>query len=153
MCPAADPTLRYRVSSDPSELDLDVVHGYLARSYWSPEIPRDVVARAIAGSLCFGAYLEEGGAQVGFARLVTDRATFAYLADVFVLEEHRARGVSKLLMDAVVAHPDVQGLRRWSLATRDAHGLYERYGFKALAAPDRHMERLDPDVYRRRVGG
>jgi len=136
------------VSDDPKRLDLDVIHGYLTRSYWSPGIPRETVARAIANSLCFGVYADDG-AQVGFARLITDRATYAYLADVFVLEDHRGKGLSKLLMETIVAHPEVQGLRRWTLATRDAHALYARYGFTPIAKPDRLMERHDPDVYAR----
>ena len=134
------------VDDDPSRLDLDVVHGFLARSYWARGVPREVVERSLRHSLVFGLY--EGGRQVGFARVVTDRATFAYLADVFVLESHRGRGLARTLMDAVVAHPELQGLRRWLLATLDAHGLYSRYGFTPLAAPDRFMERHFPDVYR-----
>jgi GNAT superfamily N-acetyltransferase len=135
----------YTISDDPARLDLDVIHGFLSRSYWSPEIPRETVARAIANSLCFGVYL--GSTQVGFARLVTDRATFAYLADVFVLESHRGRGLSRALMELVLAHPEVQGLRRWLLATRDAHGLYRKFGFVDLANPAVFLTRHDPDVY------
>ena len=135
------------ISTDPSRLDLDVIHGFLSRSYWSPGIPRGTVERAIAGSLCFGAFIE--GRQAGFARVITDRATFAYLADVFVLEEFRGRGVASKIIEAVVAHPDLQGLRRWMLVTRDAHALYEKFGFGPLANPGRHMERTDPDVYAR----
>ena len=105
------------------------------------------VPRAIAQSLCIGGYA--GAAQVAFGRMITDRATFAYLADVFVVPEHRGRGLSRRLMDELLGHPDLQGLRRMMLATRDAHGLYARYGFTALAAPDRVMERHDPEVYRR----
>jgi GNAT superfamily N-acetyltransferase len=133
------------VSTDRDRLDIDVIQRFLARSYWAEGIPRSVVERAVRHSLCFGLYL--GGAQVGFARVVTDRATFAYLADVFVLEENRGRGLSKWLMACVVGHPDLQGLRRFSLATRDAHGLYQRFGFAALSHPDRHMEIARPDVY------
>jgi GNAT superfamily N-acetyltransferase len=142
----------HAVSDDPARLDLGVVHGFLAAAYWSPGIPEEVVRRSIAGSLCFGLYLGAGGAgerQVGFARAITDRATYAYLADVFVLAAERGRGLGTFLVDAVMAHPDLQGLRRWSLVTRDAHGLYRRHGFVPLAAPERHMERLDADVYRR----
>jgi GNAT superfamily N-acetyltransferase len=142
--------MTYEISADTSRLDLDVIHRYLSEeSYWAPGIPRETVTRAIANSLCFGIYTEEG-AQVGFARLITDRATFAYLADVFVLSEHRGKGLSKRLMETIIAHPEVQGLRRWALATRDAHELYVRYGFTPLAKPDRMMERHDPNVYRRR---
>jgi GNAT superfamily N-acetyltransferase len=131
------------VSDDPSRLDLDIVHGFLSRSYWAEGIARETVARSIAGSLAFGLYLDEpeGAArQVGFARVITDRVTFAYLADVFVLEEERGRGLAAFLMEAILAHPDLQGLRRWSLVTRDAHGLYSKFGFVPLASPDRWME-------------
>jgi len=138
----------YEVSADATRLNLDVIHGYLTQSYWSPGISHQVVERAVANSLCFGVYAGDGS-QVGFARLITDRATYAYLADVFVLEAHRGRGLSKLLMEAIVAHPELQNLRRWTLATRDAHQLYARYGFTPVAKPDRLMERHDPDVYAR----
>ena len=141
----------YDISTDPSRLQLDAIHGYLMRSYWSPGVPREVVARAIAHSLCFGIYL--GEAQVGFARVVTDRATFAYLADVYVLEEHRGQVLSKRLVATIQAHPDLQGLRRFLLATRDAHGLYARFGFRPLAAPERMMEIRDPDPYGAGQGG
>ena len=133
------------ISTDPSRLDLDVVHGYLARSYWAKGIPRDLVERSIAESICFGAF--EGGRQIGFARVITDRATFAYLADVFVLEEHRGRGVASRLLEAIQAHPDLQNLRRWMLVTRDAHRLYEKFGFRALENPDGVMERRLPRPY------
>lgn len=137
----------YRISTDPDRLDLEVIHTFLAqRSYWAEGIPRDVLERSIRGSLPFGVY--DGGRQVGFARVITDRATYAYLADVFVLEAHRGRGLSKWLMDCVVSHPDLQGLRRWHLATRDAHGLYARFGFRPLADPSSLMEIRRPDVYR-----
>lgn len=137
---APAPLHDYEVSSDPARLDLDTIHAYLSRSYWSPGIPRSVVQRAMEHSICFGVYhLRE---QVGFARVVTDRATFAYLADVFILEAHRGRGLSKKLMASVMAHPDLQGLRRFMLATRDAHGLYRQFGFTDLANPSRIMEIL-----------
>jgi GNAT superfamily N-acetyltransferase len=135
------------VTTDPARVDRDLAYEFLSQSYWSKGIPRHVFERAIANSLCFSLY--EGDDQVGFARVVTDRATFAYLADVFVLHSHRGRGPAKLLMEAVVAHSDLQGLRRWVLATRDAHGLYARYGFTPLQAPDRFMELWDPNVYQR----
>jgi len=135
----------YDISTDPARLQPAAIHAYLTRSYWSPGVPRAVVDRAIANSLCFGIYASD--AQVGFARVVTDKATFAYLADVYVLEEHRGQGLSKRLMAAVFAHPDLQGLRRFMLATKDAHGLYAQFDFKALAAPDRMMEIRDPDPY------
>lgn len=122
-------------------MDVDVVHRYLSEeSYWAKGITRELVARSIEHSLCFGAF--EGDVQVGFARVITDYATFAYLADVFVLESYRGRGVSKQIMAAIVAHPRLQGLRRWHLVTRDAHGLYEQFGFEALDAPERHMMKL-----------
>lgn len=134
------------ISTDPARLDLDLIHGYLRTSYWSPEIPRDIVMRAVRGSLCIGAY--DAGRQVGFARVVTDRATFAWVCDVFVLESHRRRGIADALMSAVMAHPELQGLRRWSLGTRDAHALYRRHGFGPVDDPSRAMEIRRPDIYR-----
>ena len=132
----------YEIDDDPARLDLDVIHRYLsADSYWAQGIPRAVVERAVTHSLCFGVYA--GNEQVGFARVVSDRATFAYLADVFILPVHRGQGLSKRLMAAVTAHPALQGLRRWMLATADAHGLYRQHGFAALAQPERFMERRD----------
>jgi GNAT superfamily N-acetyltransferase len=140
----------YEISTDPSRLQLGAIHAYLTRSYWSPGIPKDVVATAIANSLCFGLYLREtdasgrGDTQVGFARVVTDKASFAYLADVYVLEEHRGQGLSKRLVERVLAHPELQGMRRFLLATRDAHGLYAQFGFKAPAKPENFMEIRTP---------
>jgi GNAT superfamily N-acetyltransferase len=137
-----------RISTDPADVDLDVVHGFLANdAYWCPGIPRPVVAKAIAHSLCFSALLE--GAQVGFARVIGDRATFAYLADVFVLPAHRGRGIATALMAAIDVHPELQRLRRFMLATADAHALYAGHGFTALARPERFMERYDPQAYLR----
>ena len=131
------------MSTDKSRLQLPAIHAYLTRSYWSPGIPPDVVARAIANSMCFGIYL--GDAQVGFARVVTDKASFAYLADVYVLEEHRGQGLSKRLVETIQAHPELQGLRRFLLATQDAHGLYAQFGFASPARPENLMEmRLQP---------
>ena len=135
----------YEISTDPQRLDVAAVHAYLTQSYWSPGIPRAVVERTIANSLCFGLYC--GAEQVGFARVVTDRATFAYLADVFILDPHRGKGLSKWLMEFVKGHEDLQGLRRFMLATRDAHGLYRQFGFTELANPSRMMEILQPNVY------
>ncbi|WP_282274494.1 GNAT family N-acetyltransferase [Stenotrophomonas sp. PS02297] len=133
-----------RVSTDKEELDVPLVHRFLSTgAYWSPGVSRETVERAIAGSLCFGGYLE-GTGQVAFARVFTDAATFAYLADVFVLPEHRGRGHSRQLMDAVMAHPQLQGLRRFMLATLDAHGLYAQYGFVSVARPERLMEITRP---------
>jgi GNAT superfamily N-acetyltransferase len=138
----------FTVSTDPDHLDLDAVHAYLSQeAYWSAGIPRELLARAIAGSLCFGLY--EGEKLVGFARVVTDRATFAYLCDVFVLPAYRGRGLSKWLMDCIVAHPDLQGLRRFVLVTRDAHKLYSRYGFTPLADPTGYMHIHRQDAYRK----
>ena len=133
------------IDSNPARLDMDVIHGYLTSSYWAKGISRELVERAVRNSLCFGVY--DGDRQVGFARLVTDQATFAYLADVFILESHRGRGLSKKLMAQIAADPRLQGLRRWVLATRDAHGLYARFGFTPLANPQRFMELHNPDVY------
>jgi GNAT superfamily N-acetyltransferase len=127
------------ISTDSSRLDLDAIHAYLSTSYWGAGRSRELIEKSLGNSLCFGAY--DGNVQIGLARVVTDRATFAYLCDVYVLESHRGRGIGKKLMQAVVAHPDLQGLRRFHLVTRDAHGLYEQFGFTALAQPERHMER------------
>lgn len=133
----------YEITTDPTRFDIDAIHAFLSRSYWSPGVPKAIVERAIAHSLCFGVL--HGKEQVGFARVITDRATFAYLADVYVLEAHRGKGLSRRLMEAVMRHADLQGLRRMLLVTRDAHGLYAGYGFKPLAVPDRMMEIHRPD--------
>jgi GNAT superfamily N-acetyltransferase len=135
----------YELITDPARLDVAAIHAFLSKTYWSPGVPRHIVQRAIDNSLCFGVLFE--GQQVAFARLVTDRATFAYLADVYVLEEHRGRGLSRRMMEAIKAHPELQGLRRMMLATRDAHGLYAKFGFKPLAAPGRLMEIHVPSAY------
>lgn len=128
-------------------MDLDVIHQYLSEeSYWAKGIPREVVERSIASSLCFGVF--DGDRQIAFARVITDYATFGYVADVFVLASHRGRGVSKQLMTAILADPRLQGLRRWHLVTRDAQGLYAQFGFEALDAPERHMMRVVRDAYR-----
>ncbi len=137
----------YEISTDVHRLDVDVIHKFLAEdSYWSPGIPRSLVERAMANSLCFGVY--HRAAQVGFARVVTDRSTFALLADVFILRDHRGKGLSKWLMRCVVGHEDLQGLRRLLLLTSDAHGLYSQFGFEPLGNPSRFMEVLRQDVYR-----
>lgn len=133
------------VSTDRARLDVDVIHAFLTDCYWAKGIPKEVVARSIEHSLCFGIY--RGDRQAGFARVISDYATFAYIADVFVLEEYRGHGLGKWLMQCITQHPRLQGLRRWSLVTRDAHGLYEQYGFRELQAPARWMEILDPEVY------
>ena len=135
------------ISTDQARLDLDVIHGFLSQSYWSPGIPRNIVERSIQKSLCFGVFKDSG--QIGFARVITDRTTFAYVADVFILEAYRGIGLSKFLMDCIIKHPDLQTLRRWMLATRDAHGLYVQFGFQPLKEAERFMERHDPDVYTR----
>ena len=135
----------YVISSDPALLDLDVIHGFIAQSYWAKDIPKPLVERTISNSLCWGVYHRE--AQVGFARVITDKATFAYLADVFILPEHRGNGLSKALVATILAHPDLQGLRRWMLVTVDAQGLYEQFGFKPVPQPERHMEIHRPGLY------
>ena len=134
----------YEISTE--RIDLDAVHAFLTNSYWAAGIPREVVERSVRNSLCFSLF--RGEAQVGFARVVTDRATFAYLADVYVLPEHRGRGLSKRLIQTILAHPELQDLRRWLLVTRDAHGLYAQFGFTPLNAPERFMQRHDPDIYK-----
>ncbi len=136
------------LSTDPARLNLDVIHNFLTNCYWAKGIPRDVVARSIEHSLCFGVY-DGTGAQVGFARVISDFATIAYLGDVFVLDSHRGHGLGKWMMQCIMQHPALQGLRRWILLTRDAHGLYAEFGFKALKSPDRYMELHDADVYER----
>lgn len=137
---------QYEISTERSRLDLALIHDYLGSSYWAQGIPRAVVERSIQHSLCFGAYLD--GRQTGFARVVTDYSTFAYVADVFVVPEHRGRGISKLLLRAILEHPELQGLRRFLLATHDAHGLYAQFGFQPLAHPEHFMTVHKPDVYR-----
>jgi len=137
----------YTITTDAKRLDVPAIHAFLTRSYWSPGIPLALVQRAIDHSLCFGLFHHDE--QVGFARVISDRTTFAYLADVYVLEAHRGRGLSKWLLQVVLAHADLQGLRRFLLATRDAHELYRRFGFNELTAPSRLMEVLDVDVYTR----
>ncbi len=133
------------LSTDRERLDLDVIHGFLTESYWAKGIPRETVARSIENSLCFGVYAD--GKQVGFARVISDFATYAYIGDVFVLEPFRGHGLAKWMMECIVKHPSLQGLRRWTLLTRDAHGLYAQVGFAPLKKPDRYMELHDPEVY------
>jgi N-acetylglutamate synthase-like GNAT family acetyltransferase len=135
----------FLISTDRERIDLAVVHTFLTNCYWSQGISKEIVARSIRHSLCFGIY--EGGTQIGFARIISDFATIAYLGDVFVLEPYRGRGLSNWLMECIVQHPALQGLRRWILLTRDAHGLYAKFGFTPLKNSDLHMERHRPDVY------
>jgi GNAT superfamily N-acetyltransferase len=139
----------YLVSDERARLDLARIHAFLTSSYWAPGIPREIVARSIDHSLPFGLYRGDGGRerQVGFARVITDRATFAYLSDVFVVDEERGKGLGKFLLECVHAHPELQGLRRWLLVTRDAQGLYERLGWRVVPEPQKHMEILRRDIY------
>ncbi len=136
---------RYVISDDPGRLDLGLIQEFLAGSYWAKGIPLAVVERSIENSIPFGLY--EGERQVGLARVITDRATFAYVADVFVLEAHRGRGLARWLMETILAHPDLQKLRRWLLVTRDAHELYRRVGFGEAEKPGNYMEIVDRKVY------
>jgi len=139
----------YIVSADTARVDVALVQRWLSsESYWARGVPLDVVRKSVENSICFSVHHEADG-QVGFARVVTDRATFAYLADVFVMAPHRGRGLSRRMMEAVLSHPELQGLRRWLLATRDAHELYERFGF-VPPTPGRLMERVVPDIYLKR---
>jgi len=136
----------YIVSTDPARLDVEAIHAFLATAYWCEGIPREVVERSLRSSLCFGLYA--GDRQIGLARVITDRATFAYLCDVYVLPEHRGQGLGAWLMQHVMAHPDLQGLRRFHLVTRDAHELYRPFGFQEVAQPARHMEIARPGIYK-----
>ena len=135
----------FTLSTDPARLDLDMIHGFLSTCYWSRGIPRELLERSLRHSLPFGVY--HAKEQVAFARVVTDFATVAYVGDVFVLEPWRGRGFSRWMMECMLAHPELQGFRRWFLLTRDAHGLYAKLGFTPLAAPDRWMEKWTPDAY------
>src|SRR5687767_14305689 len=122
----------YEISTDPARIDLPLLHSHLATAYWSEGVPFEIVRRSVENSIVFGAYLANGGEQVAFARVVTDYATFGWIADVYVFPDHRGRGVSKLLMECIVSHPDLEGIRRLLLATKDAHGLYEQFGFRPV---------------------
>ncbi|HEX4784229.1 MAG TPA: GNAT family N-acetyltransferase [Candidatus Sulfotelmatobacter sp.] len=139
----------FLISTDRGRFDLDVIHRFLTNCYWAKGIPREVVSRSIEHSLCFGVY-DGRGAQVGFARVVSDFATVAYLGDVFIVESHRGRGLSRWLMECITRHPALQNLRRWILLTRDAHGLYAQFGFTPVKAPERYMELHRPDVYEKK---
>ena len=127
-------------------MDIDLIHSFLTRSYWAEGISKEIVSRSIEGALCFGVF--ENDKQVGFARMITDKATFAYLADVFIIEEYRGLGLSKWLVEVIMSHPDLQGLRRMILATRDAHELYKKFGFTPLNNVDRWMHIHNPNVYK-----
>jgi GNAT superfamily N-acetyltransferase len=138
----------YLISTDKRLLDLSAIHSFLTASYWAGGIPFETVKRSIEHSLNFGVY--KGEKQVGFARVITDYATHAYIGDVYILEEYRGQGLSKWLMHVVADHPELQGLRRWTLLTRDAHGLYRQTGFTEPHNPERYMEKTDPDIYKSR---
>ncbi len=137
----------YKASSDINDMDITVIHAFISNSYWAKGIPFNTMEKAINNSLCFGVFTDSGS-QVAFARMVTDSATFAYLADVFVSKEHRGKGLSKWLMKIIIEHPNLQGIRRMALATSDAHSLYEQFGFKSLSSPESFMELHQPDVYK-----
>jgi ribosomal protein S18 acetylase RimI-like enzyme len=137
----------FTVSTDRARLDLAAVHEFLSTSYWAPGIPLEIVRRSIDHSLCFGVYA--GERQVGFARVITDQATFAYLADVYILEEYRGRGLGRWLLECILGHPALQGVRRITLVTRDAHELYRKVGFADVAEPANYMEIRVRDAYRR----
>ena len=137
----------YEISTDPARVDISMVHDFLTNSYWAKGIPLETVRRSIENSIAFGIYHSQK--QVGFARIISDQATFAYLADVFILPAYRGRGLSRWLMECIIAHPDLQALRRWMLATKDAHGLYAKFGFTPIKTPDSWMEIHRPDVYAR----
>jgi GNAT superfamily N-acetyltransferase len=136
----------YRITTDPAQLDIDTIWGWLRGSYWAAGVSRVIVERAVRNSLSFGIF--DATSQVGFARVVTDRATFAYLTDVFVDDKLRGLGLGTWLMQSIQSHPQLQGLRRWMLGTRDAHRLYAKVGFRPLAHPEIFMEVHDPDVYK-----
>lgn len=138
----------YCVSSDPAKLDLKVIHAYLSRSYWAEEIPFEIVKRSVEHSLCFGVYKAEQ--QIGFARVISDYTTFAYLADVFILEEDRGKGLSKFLMECILKHKELQGLRNFCLLTQDAHSLYARYGFRNIPKPENFMAKKIDGIYKKK---
>lgn len=138
----------YLISDDPARVDVAAIHAYLNRSYWAEKIPLEIVRRSVDNSLCIGAY-DANGVQVGLVRLISDFATFCWICDVYVLEDHRKHGLSKAMMALARAHPKLQGLRRWNLVTQDAHGLYQQFGFRATDKPERYMESLDREIYKR----
>lgn len=137
----------YRISTDINEMDFDVIYQFISTSYWAHGIPKATMRKAIENAFCF-AIFDSDNNQIGFARLITDRATFAYLADVFIIEAHRNKGLSKQLVSEIIDHPELQGLRRIMLATRDAHGLYQQFGFEPINAPEMLMQIHRPNVYK-----
>ena len=142
--------MNYRITENKDDMDIEAIHDYLSHSYWAKDIPKSVVSKAIDNSLCFAIIaidISNNETQVGFARLITDSATFAYLADVYILEKHRGNGLSKQMMQQIIDHPQLQGLRRIMLATKDAHGLYEQYGFTAITDNKMFMQLCTPDIY------
>ena len=132
----------FLISDDPAKLNIDAICDFLSLAYWADKRPREVIEKSIRFSINFGVY--DGDKQIGFARVVTDRAVFAYLCDVFIHEDYRGYSLGKWLMECVMAHPDLQGLKRWCLLTRDAHGLYKQFGFTELSDPSKWMEKFDP---------
>jgi N-acetylglutamate synthase-like GNAT family acetyltransferase len=144
---------KYLISTDKSLLDITVIHPFINHSYWAKNIPLETMKAAISGSMCFGVYLKgaDESKQIGFARMITDKATFAYLADVFILPAHRGQGLSKGLIECILAHSELQGLRRILLATADAHGLYQQYGFSGVSKPESLMTIHDPNIYRQKI--
>jgi len=138
----------YLISTDKTKIDIETVHDFLSRSYWAENIPLEVVQKSIDNSLCFAIYRQQK--LIGFARVISDFATFAYLADVFILPGERGKGLSKWLIGIIIAYPELQGLRRFTLATRDAHGLYAQFGFSAFDKPERWMQKHDPGVYKKK---
>ena len=144
---------KFYISTEKEKMDIDLIHSFLTRSYWAEGISKEIVKRSIEGALCFAVFENDkqpipASKQVGFARMITDKATFAYLADVFIIDEYRGLGLSKRLIEFIMSHPDLQGLRRIMLATRDAHGLYEKFGFTPLNNVDRWMHIHNPGVYK-----
>ena len=139
----------FEISTDQKRVNFDFVHQELTKSYWSPGISKEMVVKAAQNSIIFGVYRETDGTQVGYARLITDQTTFAYLADVFIAEDERGKSLGTWLNECIIAHPELQNLRRWMLATRDAHALYQKFGWKALESPQRLMERHFPNIYNR----
>ena len=133
---------QFTISTDPARLDIDIICDFFTRAYWTKGRPRERTERALANSLVFGVY--EGKKQIGIARVISDYSIFAYICDVFIHEEYRAHGLGKWLIETIMSHPDLLGLRRWTLVTRDAHGLYKQYGFNPLSNPDGWMEIISP---------